>query len=146
MNVSEKESYDGACFCGAVRFRATGVPVAMGYCHCTSCRVWSASPVNAFTLWKPDALTITRGAEDVATYNLSPASARKSCKTCGGHLFTDHPQMGLVDIYAALLPTLRFEAGVHVHYGETVLRIRDGVPKQKDLPKEMGGSGVLLAE
>jgi hypothetical protein len=27
-----------------------------------------------------------------------------------------------------------------------VLRIRDGLPKQKDFPAEMGGSGVLLAE
>lgn len=31
----------------------------MGYCHCESCRHWSAGPVNAFTLWKPEALQIT---------------------------------------------------------------------------------------
>jgi hypothetical protein len=36
--------------------------------------------------------------------------------------------------------------GVHVHYQETVLRIRDGRPKFKDSPKEMGGSGVTLQE
>jgi hypothetical protein len=35
---------------------------------------------------------------------------------------------------------------LHVHYGESVLPIRDGLPKQKDMPKEMGGSGTLLAE
>ncbi len=29
---------------------------------------------------------------------------------------------------------------------ETVLRLPDGLPKQRDLPKEMGGSGVLLEE
>jgi hypothetical protein len=33
-----------------------------------------------------------------------------------------------------------------VHYQESVLKIRDGLPKQKDVPKEMGGSGELLAE
>jgi hypothetical protein len=27
-----------------------------------------------------------------------------------------------------------------------VLSIKDGLPKQKDFPKEMGGSGVLLPE
>jgi hypothetical protein len=41
----------------------------MGYCHCASCRAWSAGPVNAFTLWKPDMVSITHGAEHVGTYN-----------------------------------------------------------------------------
>jgi hypothetical protein len=54
--------------------------------------------------------------------------------------------MGLVDIYAAMIPKLRFEPGVHVHYQETVLRIHDSKPKMKDMPKEMGGSGMVLAD
>ena len=54
--------------------------------------------------------------------------------------------MGLVDIYAALLPRLNFEPSVHVNYQETVLHIRDGKPKFKDMPKEMGGSGDTLPE
>jgi hypothetical protein len=33
-----------------------------------------------------------------------------------------------------------------VHYQESVLPIRDGKPKMKDMPKEMGGSGVTLPE
>jgi hypothetical protein len=41
---------------------------------------------------------------------------------------------------------LPFKPSVHVHYQESVLPIRDGLPKQKDVPKEMGGSGVLLSE
>jgi hypothetical protein len=35
---------------------------------------------------------------------------------------------------------------VHVHYQESVLPIRDGVPKLRDLPKEMGGSGQAVPE
>jgi hypothetical protein len=54
--------------------------------------------------------------------------------------------MKLVDVYAAMLPTLDFKPALHVSYGEKVLRIKDGLPKQKDLPKEMGGSGTLLPE
>ena len=144
--MASERKYEGSCFCGAVQFEATGEPAAMGYCHCASCRHWSAGPVNAFTLWKPESLKVTRGAEHIGTYNKTPISSRKWCKKCGGHLFTDHPTMGLIDIYAAMLPMLRFEPGVHVHYQETVLRIHDGKPKQKDMPKEMGGSGVLLPE
>jgi hypothetical protein len=35
---------------------------------------------------------------------------------------------------------------VHVNYEDTVLRIKDGKPKMKDFPQEMGGSGVVLPE
>ena len=42
------------------------------------------------------------------------------------------------------LPKLPFKPGVHVHYQETVLPMKDGLPKMKDLPAEMGGSGTTL--
>jgi len=102
--------------------------------------------VNAFSLWNPQALKVTRGADSIGTFNKTPISFRKWCTKCGGHLFTDHPTMGLVDVYVALLPKLQFEPAVHVHYQETVQRITDGKPKFKDMPSEMGGSGTLLAE
>jgi hypothetical protein len=139
-------TWQGACFCGAVQFTVSGEPAAMGYCHCESCRRWSAGPVNAFTLWKPESLKVQQGEELVASYSKTPRSIRKWCKTCGGHLFTDHPAWGLVDVYAAVIPEFPHRAGVHVHYQETKLHIRDGVPKMKDLPKEMGGSGANLPE
>jgi hypothetical protein len=139
-------TYAGSCFCGKVKFEVTGEPAAMGFCHCESCRHWSAGPVNAFTLWKPEALRVTQGASVIGTYNKTPMSFRKWCTQCGGHLFTDHPPLGLVDVYAALIPKLKFEPGVHVFYEETVLRIHDGAPKMKDIPAEMGGSGVTMPE
>jgi hypothetical protein len=144
--MSTQSTHKSSCFCGEVQFEVSGDPAAMGYCHCASCRQWSAGPVNAFTLWPPAALKVTRGAGSIGTYNKTPISYRKWCTKCGGHLYTDHPNMGLVDIYAALLPQLKFEPGVHVHYQETVLPIRDGKPKMKDMPKEMGGSGITLPE
>ena len=144
--MSDESTYEGGCFCGAVQFTVTGAPAAMGYCHCGSCRLWSAGPVNAFTLWQPGALEITQGADRIGTHNKTPGSSRKFCKDCGGHLMTDHPGMGLVDVYAAIIPDLAFQPGIHVHYQETRLRIEDGLPKMKDMPKEMGGSGVLLPE
>jgi hypothetical protein len=36
--------------------------------------------------------------------------------------------MGLVNIYAAMIPRLAFEPGVHVNYQETVLHIHDAKP------------------
>lgn len=144
--MTEAKTYEGGCFCGTVKLRVQGDPVAMGYCHCESCRHWSAGPVNAFTLWPPSAVEVTQGAEEIGSYNKTPNSYRKWCRNCGGHLFTEHPGMGLTDVYAAIIPDLPFEPGVHVHYQETVLRIHDGVPKMKDVPGEMGGSGEVLAD
>jgi len=139
-------TYAGSCFCGAVGLEVTGTPEAMGYCHCRSCRSWSAAPVNAFSLWKPDAVRVTSGAEHVATFQKTPVSQRQYCTRCGGHLMTNHPPLGLVDVYAATIPTLKFAPSVHVNYAETVLPMKDGLPKLKDFPKEFGGSGEAMAE
>jgi len=138
--------HQGKCFCGTVQFTVSGEPEAMGYCHCESCRSWSAGPVNAFTLWKPAAVKVTAGAEHIGTFNKTPHSFRTWCAVCGGHLYTHHPGMGLTDVYAASIPTLAFRPGIHVNYQETKLRLHDGLPKMKDMPKEMGGSGVVLPE
>jgi len=144
--MNEGEIYHGACFCGAVRVSVSGEPAAMGYCHCESCRHWSAGPVNAFTLWDPDAVKITQGADNLGTYNQTENSYRKWCRSCGGHLLAEHPGMGLIDVYAAVIPDFPYEPALHVHYQEAVLRIRDGLPKLKDVPAEMGGSGQHMAE
>src|SRR6478672_6426091 len=111
-------AHSGSCFCGAVKIEVTGAPEAMGYCHCSSCRSWSGGPVNAFSLWKPEAVRITEGAQHVETFAKTPLSQRKYCKKCG----------------------------VHVNYAETVLPMRDGLPKLKDFPAEFGGSGEMMQE
>jgi hypothetical protein len=139
-------NYHGSCFCGAVRLEATGSPKVMGYCHCNSCRSWSGAPVNAFTLWKPEAIRITSGDEHVATFQKTRFSQRQYCSKCGGHLMNRHPTIDLVDLYAATIPTFPFCPAVHVNYAETVLPMRDGLPKLKDFPAELGGSGETVAE
>ena len=144
--MENAKSYKGSCFCGTVEFTVSGEPAAAGYCHCGSCRVWSAGPVNAFSLWSPDAVKVTKGADRLGVYNKTEHSYRKFCTTCGGHVFTAHPPWNLVDVYAAVIPDFPFKPAVHVHYQSTVLRMKDGLPKFKDIPKEMGGSGETIAE
>ena len=145
-NANVQPSHQGACFCGSVQIRVTGEPVVMGYCHCQSCRRWSASPVNAFTLWKPEAVEVTKGAEQMAGFSKTERSHRRWCRNCGGHLYTEHPLWGVTDVYAATVPEVAFRPMLHVNYAETVLRMADGLPKQKDMPADMGGSGQLVPE
>jgi hypothetical protein len=139
-------SCEGACFCGAVEIELSGQPNAMGYCHCRSCRSWSAGPVNAFTLWSPEAVRVTKGEEHIATYNKTDMSYRQFCRLFGGHLMTNHPPLQMVDVYAATIPDLAFAPQLHVNYAETVLPMRDGLPKLKDFPTEFGGSGEAVPE
>ena len=140
------DKHTGACFCGAVEIEVTGAPEAMGYCHCSSCRSWSAGPVNAFTLWKPQNVRVTKGEQFLGRFKKTEMSDRQFCVKCGGHLMTNHPPIGLTDVYAATIPGVKFAPGVHVNYSETVLRMKDGLPKLKDFPAELGGSGVAVPE
>src|SRR2546428_8484800 len=109
--MSDK-SYRGGCFCGAVEVTVTGAPKAMGYCHCTSCREWSAAPVNAFSLWAPETVKVTKGADELGEFHRSATSHRKFCKKCGGHVLTDHPTFKLIDVYAAVIPDFPFQPAI----------------------------------
>ena len=133
--------YTGKCFCGAVEIEVNGAPEAMGYCHCNSCRSWSAAPVNAFSLWKPETVKVTKGEEFVGHFMKTSMSDRQYCTKCGGHLLTDHPLWALVDVYAATIPSLQFKPSVHVNYAETVLPMKDGLPQAEGLPRRNGWVG-----
>ena len=140
------EKHFGACFCGAVEIEVTGTPAAMGYCHCSSCRSWSAGPVNAFTLWPSAEVTVIKGRSDLGSFKKTDMSERTFCTKCGGHVMTAHPPLGLIDVYAATIPTLPFKPALHVNYAETVLPMKDGLPKLRDFPASFGGSGIEIAE
>src|SRR5687768_3174384 len=116
--MTTKNEYHGRCFCGAIELRVVGEPAAAGYCHCASCREWSAGPVNAFTLWPLNAVTVTRGADQLGSYRKTDRSVRMWCKACGGHIMTEHPGWGLVDVYAAVIQQFHFEPKLHVNYAE----------------------------
>jgi len=89
---------------------------------------------------------VCAGAEYVGSFQKTPQSQRQYCRKCGGHVMTVHPAWGLIDVYASMIPTLKFEPGVHVNYAETVLPMRDGIPKLRDFPAQLGGSGEQMAE
>ncbi|HEV3394415.1 MAG TPA: hypothetical protein VG103_13015 [Chthoniobacterales bacterium] len=59
----------------------------------------------------------------------------------------DHPTLGLIDIrLGALEKNFPFKPTVHFNYEETVLRMKDGLPKLKDFPTPFGGSGATMPE
>jgi predicted GNAT family acetyltransferase len=138
--------FKASCFCGAVELQVKGKPVFAGYCHCHDCQAWSAAPINAFTLWTSNSVQVTKGEADVGIFHKTENSYRKYCKVCGGHLMTEHPRMRLVDVYANLLQGFTHQPTMHVNYGSKMISVRDGLPKFRDLPAELGGSGEAMAD
>jgi|SRR6266516_2221502 len=140
------DTHTGRCYCGAVQIEASGPPIEMGYCHCGACRRYSGMPVNAFTLWKKENVNVTKGEQFLGRFKSSDMSDRRYCTKCGGNVLVEHATLGLVDVPAGVLPTLTFNPTVHFNYEETVLPMRDGLPKLKDFPAAIGGSGETMPE
>tara|TARA_Y100001970_G_C14216033_1_gene849696 strand:- start:642 stop:1076 length:435 start_codon:yes stop_codon:yes gene_type:complete len=138
---------NGKCFCGAVKLEITGSPVAMGYCHCKDCAAWSATPINSYSLWKPNQVKIIKGEKNIATFSKTTHSKRKFCKKCGGHILNDHPESDLVDVFAVILENFVFKPTIHVNYESKTVSVKDGLTKFKNLPIEFnGGTGETLPE
>ncbi len=84
----------GNCFAAPWKSSRTA-PGGDGLLPLPFVRSWSGGPVNAFSLWKRDAVARHQGArKHVATHIKTPLSERKYCKKCGGHLMTNHPPLG----------------------------------------------------
>lgn len=140
------DTHTGSCYCGTVAIEASGLPEAMGYCHCDACRSYSGAPIGAFTLWKAASVKVTKGEDALGAFQSSDFSNRRYCTKCGGRVMVDHAGIGMVDIAPATLPTLAFKPAVHLNYEETVLPMKDGLPKLRDFPAEVGGSGEAMPE
>ena len=139
------DTHKGSCYCGAVELETTGEALDMGYCHCEACRRYSTAPVSLFTLWKPENVKITNGESNLGKFKSSDISERRYCTKCGGHVMIDHPTLGLADVRVPM-SNFTFKPTVHLNYEERILPIKDGLPKMKDFPKEIGGSGETLPE
>jgi hypothetical protein len=140
------QTYKSGCPCGAVELEIAGDPAVQVYCHCSSCRTWLSAPIHAAALWPTPSVKVVKGADQIGLYKKTENSHRQFCKKCGAAVFVGHPGMGMTDVPAGSVKGFAYKPTVHVHYGEKVMAMRDGLPKFKDMPKEFGGSGDVLAE
>ena len=134
------------CSCGAVELAIEGDPAVQAYCHCSSCRGWLGAPIHAAALFPTPKVVVKKGEDKLGVYKKTEASHRQFCTSCGTPVLVRHPQLGMTDVPAGTIAGLSFEPTLHVHYGEKVLAVRDGLPKFKDFPKDFGGSGDVLPE
>lgn len=107
----------GGCLCGAVRYRMTGQPLSVIYCHCQSCRKHAGAPVVALAGYRRDQMSYTRGAPKV--FASSPGVGRAFCGACGTPLTWegDGGDIGpMVEILVGTLDTPEnFAPECHIH-------------------------------
>ena len=94
--MAEPELREGACHCGAVRFRVrlAGGLAAARRCTCSYCRMRGAVALTA----KLADLELISGAETLATYRFNTATAEHHfCSVCG--IYTHHRRRSNRDEY-----------------------------------------------
>lgn len=83
--MSEVETLNGACNCGAVRYTISSAPLAVAACHCTSCRRQSGAAFSVNLIVRANSMSIEgelASWEDRDTESGQPL-AREFCARCG---------------------------------------------------------------
>ena len=88
----------GGCHCGAIRYEAQGDAITHALCHCTDCRRHAGAPMVGWTMYKKDAVRITKGMPK--TYRSSEYGRRQFCGDCGTGLLYINAEIlpGIIDI------------------------------------------------
>ncbi len=74
-------SFEGGCLCEALRYRAQGEPLDVGYCHCRICQRSTGAPVLVWASFPTDAFAY--GCGSPAVYHSSSHGQREFCASCG---------------------------------------------------------------
>ena len=108
--------------------------------------MWLGAPIHAAALWPTQNVSVAQGADKLGLCKKTEARHRQFCTSCGSPVRVTHLAIGMTDIPAGSVAGLAYAPTLHVHYGEKVLQVRDGLPKFEDFPKEFGGTGETLTE
>ena len=96
-----KQTYDGACHCGRVRFRVTTELARVVDCNCSIC----AMKGFLHLIVEPACFELVSGADALTSYRFNTGVAEhKFCKHCGIHPFyTPRSDPDKVDVNARCL-------------------------------------------
>jgi hypothetical protein len=135
----------GQCLCGTVRYEIDGPFQTMLNCHCSMCRKQHGAPFATYVSAPLGGFRWLSGADNVAKYVSSPASARYFCRTCGSVAPLLLEQMGLALCPAGNLDgDLGIEPQGHLFIGSKAswYEIADSLPQHEEYPPEFGASAV----
>jgi hypothetical protein len=123
--------FSGGCLCGTVRYRATGAPRYLCYCHCQSCRRAAGAASVPWATFARQQFEFTAGAP--VEYGSSAHVLRGFCGACGSPLtYRNDARADEVDvILTSLDEPAALAPAAHVWVAEKLpwVRIEDGLPQ-----------------
>ena len=75
------KTFTGGCMCRAVRYEASGEPLSVIHCHCSSCRRHNGGAVVTLAEFNKDNVRFT--GDERKIYTSSPGVGRAFCGKCG---------------------------------------------------------------
>lgn len=85
---------EGRCYCGKVRYKATGDALFTGQCHCRECQYVSGGHPNVVIGMSEPGFSYVAGApKQFRRSDLANAVTREFCGDCGTHLLSRTPGM-----------------------------------------------------
>ena len=83
---------DGGCYCGALRFAATGDPAFKAQCHCRECQYFSGGHPNVVMAFPEASFSYTKGApKSFRRSDLDTPVSREFCAACGTQILARAP-------------------------------------------------------
>ena len=77
----------GGCYCGALRYRATGDPLFKGQCHCRECQYISGGSPNVVMGMSESGFAYTKGSpKQFRRADIANPVTREFCGECGTHI------------------------------------------------------------
>ncbi len=76
----------GSCHCGSVRYEIEGDIERIVHCHCHTCRKVNGTVFGTSALADSGKFRVTRGEDDLVSYESTPGKHRCFCRHCGSHV------------------------------------------------------------
>lgn len=134
------QSWEGACYCGSVRYRASGAPKFVAHDHCSICRRIAGAAYVTWVGFREEQVEVLAGREALRTFAQTETAHRQFCGACGSHLFFRSARWpGEVH---ATLATIQEPIGLvpkaHVYFSDRA----SWSSHDETLPRFGGGSGM----
>jgi hypothetical protein len=134
-------TFEGGCYCGAVRYVAGGDPILKAQCHCRACQHITGGAPNMFMLMPTAGFRWTKGEpKRFSRPDLENAVTREFCATCGTHLTTRRPGLDAVIVKIGTLDDPKQYGGpaiaIFTEDEQPFHLVAEGVRKFEKLPPQ----------